>query len=42
VWFTLIATILSSAVASFRKLHQIGILTFIGFVSIYIAVFIVV
>ncbi|RFU24876.1 hypothetical protein B7463_g11458, partial [Scytalidium lignicola] len=42
VWFTLVATILAVALASFRKLHQIGILTYIGFASIYVAVFIVV
>ena len=42
VWWSLIATIVVIACASFRKFHQIGWLTWAGFISIFIAVFIVV
>lgn len=42
VWFTFVATIIVILAASVRKFHQIGWLTYAGFLSIYIAVFIVV
>lgn len=42
VWFTFFATLVVAAAASFRKLEKIGILTWIGFVSIVIAVLIIV
>jgi len=42
VWWSFIATIVVAATASVRKFHNIGILTWAGFVSIFTAVFIVV
>lgn len=42
VWWNLIATIIIALVSSMRKLHQIGWVTYVGFVSIYAAVFIIV
>lgn len=42
VWWSFIATIVVAAAASVRKFHQIGWLTWAGFVSIFAAVFIVV
>jgi hypothetical protein len=42
VWFTFFATLIVGAAASFRKLEKIGILTFAGFASIFVAVFILV
>lgn len=42
VWWSFIATIVVAATASVRKFHQIGWLTWAGFISIFLAVFIVV
>jgi hypothetical protein len=42
VWFTFFATIIVAAAASFRKLEKIGILTYAGFISIFVAVFVLV
>ncbi|RDW85501.1 hypothetical protein BP5796_03826 [Coleophoma crateriformis] len=42
VWWSFIATIVIAGLASFRKFQQIGWLTWAGFVSIFVAVFIVV
>jgi hypothetical protein len=42
VWWSFIATIFVVACASVRKFQKIGWLTWAGFVSIYLAVFIVV
>ncbi|EPE25402.1 hypothetical protein GLAREA_01314 [Glarea lozoyensis ATCC 20868] len=42
VWWGLIATVFVAATASVRKFHTIGWLTWVGFASIFIAVFIVV
>jgi hypothetical protein len=42
VWFTFFATIIVAAAASFRKLEKIGILTYAGFLSIFVAVFVLV
>lgn len=42
VWWSFIATIVIVACASVRKFHQIGWLTWAGFISIFIAVLIVV
>jgi hypothetical protein len=42
VWWSLISTIVIVACASARKFHQIGILTWAGFFSIFVAVLIVV
>jgi Transmembrane amino acid transporter protein len=42
VWWSFIATIVVTVAASVRKFHQIGWLTWAGFISIFIAVFIVV
>ncbi|QDS70395.1 hypothetical protein FKW77_009309 [Venturia effusa] len=42
VWWSLVATIVVIATASVRKFQKIGWLTWAGFVSIYVAVFIVV
>ncbi|KAE9380759.1 putative N amino acid transport system protein [Stipitochalara longipes BDJ] len=42
VWWSFIATVVVTAAASVRKFHQIGWLTWAGFISIFIAVFIVV
>lgn len=42
VWWAFIATIVIACAASIRKLEGIGWLTYAGFISIYIAVFIVV
>jgi hypothetical protein len=42
VWFSFVATVLVVACASVQKFHQIGWLTWAGFVSIFVAVFIVV
>ncbi|KAL1583678.1 hypothetical protein WHR41_07541 [Cladosporium halotolerans] len=41
-WFSFVAMILVVAAASFRKMSQIGWLTWAGFASVFIAVFIVV
>lgn len=42
VWWTLIAAVVVTAAASVRKFHQIGWLTWVGFSSIFVAVFILV
>lgn len=42
VWWSLIATLVVAGTASIRKFHTIGFLTWAGFASIFIAVFIVV
>jgi hypothetical protein len=42
VWWSFLATVVVVICASVRKFHQIGWLTWAGFVSIFIAVFIVV
>ncbi|KAJ5649601.1 uncharacterized protein N7484_003324 [Penicillium longicatenatum] len=42
VWFSLIGTIVITACASVRKFSHIGWLTWAGFASVYIAVFIIV
>ncbi|KAJ5653271.1 hypothetical protein N7490_000274 [Penicillium lividum] len=42
VWFSLIATVVIAACASVRKFSHIGWLTWAGFASVYIAVFIIV
>lgn len=42
VWWNLIATAIIALVSSFRKLHEIGWVSYIGFITIYAAVFIVV
>ncbi|KAF9888661.1 hypothetical protein FE257_008419 [Aspergillus nanangensis] len=42
VWWALISTVVIALTASVRKLQGIGWLTYVGFASIYIAVFIVV
>lgn len=42
VWFCFIAVMLFGGIASIRTFHQIGWLTWVGFVSIFAAVFIVV
>lgn len=42
VWWSFIAAIVIAACASFRKMHQIGWLTWAGFLSIFAAVFIIV
>ena len=42
VWWSFIATILTIAAASVRKFQKIGWLSWAGFISIYVAVFIVV
>lgn len=42
VWWAFIATIVVAGTASVRKFHQIGWLTWAGFISIFAAVFIVV
>lgn len=42
VWWSFIATIVVALAASVRKFHQIGWLTWAGFISIFAAVFIVV
>ncbi len=42
VWWALLATVVIAMAASIRKLQGVGWLTYVGFVSIYIAVFIVV
>lgn len=42
VTFSVVAAIVVIAAASFRKFQQIGILTWIGFISIFVAVFIIV
>ncbi|KXL46655.1 hypothetical protein M433DRAFT_106554 [Acidomyces richmondensis BFW] len=42
VWWSFLATMVVAFAASVRKFHQIGWLTWAGFISIFIAVFIVV
>lgn len=42
VWWSFLSTIVVATAASVRKFHKIGILTWAGFVSIFVAVFIVV
>jgi hypothetical protein len=42
VWYTFFGTIIVAGAASFRKLEKIGILTVAGFVSIFVAVFVLV
>ncbi|KAI5198563.1 hypothetical protein E4T38_07478 [Aureobasidium subglaciale] len=42
VWWAVLATFFVAAAASVRKFHQIGWLTWIGFASIFIAVFVLV
>ncbi|KAJ5495348.1 hypothetical protein N7539_000464 [Penicillium diatomitis] len=42
VWFTFIATVIIAGFASVRKFSHIGWLTWVGFASVYIAVFIIV
>ncbi|KAJ5902793.1 hypothetical protein N7495_003321 [Penicillium taxi] len=42
VWFSFIATVIITVAASIRKFSHIGWLTWVGFASVYIAVFIVV
>lgn len=42
VWWSLLATLVIIATASIRKLEHVGWLSYVGFLSIYIAVFIVV
>lgn len=42
VWWAVLATVFVALAASVRKFHQIGWLTWIGFASIFIAVFILV
>jgi len=42
VWFAFVGMILVGAAASVRKLEKVGWLTWAGFVSIFVAVFVVV
>lgn len=42
VWWNLIATIIIGGISTMRKLHQIGWVTYVGFISIYAAVLIIV
>ncbi len=42
VWWSFLATVVVALTASVRKFHQIGWLTWAGFISIFIAVMIVV
>lgn len=42
VWWNLLAAVIIGGTASIRRLHQIGWVTYVGFVSIYAAVLIVV
>lgn len=42
VWWNLLAAVIIGLSASLRKLHQVGWITYVGFVSIYAAVLIVV
>jgi hypothetical protein len=42
VWFSFIATVIITGCASVRKFSHIGWLTWVGFASVYIAVFIIV
>jgi hypothetical protein len=42
VWFSFIATVIIALCASVRKFSHIGWLTWVGFVSVYVAVFIIV
>ncbi|KAJ5241275.1 uncharacterized protein N7469_002866 [Penicillium citrinum] len=42
VWFSFIATVIIAGCASVRKFSHIGWLTWVGFASVYIAVFIIV
>ncbi|KAL3442028.1 transmembrane amino acid transporter protein-domain-containing protein [Aspergillus insuetus] len=42
VWWSFLATVVIIATASIRKLEHVGWLSYVGFLSIYIAVFIVV
>jgi len=42
VWWSFLATIIVASVASIRKFHTLGWPTWVGFVSIFSAVFIVV
>lgn len=42
VWFSFIATVVIAACASVRKFSHIGWLTWLGFASVYVAVFIIV
>ncbi|KAJ5689186.1 hypothetical protein N7462_003578 [Penicillium macrosclerotiorum] len=42
VWFSFVATIIIAGCASVRKFSHIGWLTWVGFASVYIAVFIIV
>lgn len=42
VWWSFIATVVTIATASIRKLQHVGLLTYAGFISIYAAVLIVV
>ena len=42
MWFTFVASIIVGLAAAVRKFQKIGWLTYAGFLSIYIAVFIVV
>lgn len=42
VWFSFLAAVVIIATASIRKLEHVGWLSYVGFLSIYIAVFIVV
>lgn len=42
VWWSFLATLVVVALASFRKFHQLGWLTAVGFISIFTAVTVVV
>ena len=42
VWWSFLATVVVIATASVRKFQKIGWLTWAGFISIYVAVFVVV
>ncbi len=42
VWWSFLATIFVAAIASIRKFHDIGWVTWAGFTSIFVAVLIVV
>lgn len=42
VWFSFIGTIVIAAIASIRKFDKLSWLTFVGFISIFVAVFVVV
>lgn len=42
VWWNLLAAVIIGGTASIRRLHQVGWVTYVGFVSIYAAVLIVV